>query len=336
MSLFDREAMKKKLKARYQSYLDPYISASNTRKSTVRTFGEPLSTRRISASDFAEALSMYPSRISNRAREGASAVWGLDDAGRLAKAEQLARIMASQEEAERQDLRTGRQDELETALYETLMQSVADREEKAYTGFMPDKDVFRRNVQAQVNEIMGSMGVSQERFAADMASKGISSSSAATKALYGDVYAPVAKSIASTAAASELEFANLSQQGAFAAEQMRQKEKDRLVSALMGTTEQASSERMHEADITSRESLSQDQIEFQTMMQRENMSFEEAKYKYLAQKEAYLKMQGIYSNERIAQWRIQAELKIAKMQANAQKWSAIGGVAGTYVGAKWG
>lgn len=89
------------------------------------------------------------------------------------------------------------------------------------SGFLPDKGAFDANLEAQLNEIFARLPVSIEQFNTDLASRGIFGAGEAPKALYSDVFAPIARAGASATAASNLGYAQLSQQGQIAGEQLR-------------------------------------------------------------------------------------------------------------------
>lgn len=89
------------------------------------------------------------------------------------------------------------------------------------SGFLPDKGVFDASLQAKLDEFGAQLGINQEAFNTDLASRGIYSAGEAPKFLYQDVMAPIYRAGASATAQSQLEYSKMYQQGRFGQEDLR-------------------------------------------------------------------------------------------------------------------
>ena len=104
------------------------------------------------------------------------------------------------------------------------------------TGFLPDKAVWDRMMNAQVQDAMGGLGAGIENFNTDLASRGIYGSGEAPKNLYSNVYAPVARSVSSAVTNANLGYAQSYQQGMESAAQIRANYSQQLLAALQNRT----------------------------------------------------------------------------------------------------
>lgn len=86
--------------------------------------------------------------------------------------------------------------------------------------FIPNQQAFTNQTNAQIDEILAQLPVNQEAFNADLASRGIFRSGEAPKALYQDVYAPIARAATSAAVAGQVGYEQIRQRGAIASEQL--------------------------------------------------------------------------------------------------------------------
>lgn len=75
-----------------------------------------------------------------------------------------------------------------------------------YEGFLPNESVFQEQAKADEARVLAELPISVEAFNSDLASRGIYSSGEASKHLYGQVYAPIAREMASVRASARLGF----------------------------------------------------------------------------------------------------------------------------------
>ena len=100
-------------------------------------------------------------------------------------------------------------------------EAMSQYESERYDGFLPNKGAYDSELEATLASITGQIPVAQENFNADLAARGLFASGEAPKAMYRDVYAPVAREAYSAAAKNRLAYAQAYQQGSMAAEQLR-------------------------------------------------------------------------------------------------------------------
>jgi len=103
-------------------------------------------------------------------------------------------------------------------------------------GFLPDKELFDADLQAQLDEFYAQLPVAKEEFDADLSRRGIYSSSEAPRELYRTAYAPIARAGTSAIARSKLGYAQMYQQGRFQAEEIEARYIAMLGGALAGKT----------------------------------------------------------------------------------------------------
>jgi hypothetical protein len=100
-------------------------------------------------------------------------------------------------------------------------EAMSQYESERYNGFLPDKGAYDSELEATLASITGQIPVAEENFNADLAARGLFASGEAPKAMYRDVYAPVAREAYSAAAKNRLAYAQAYQQGSMASEQLR-------------------------------------------------------------------------------------------------------------------
>ncbi len=100
-------------------------------------------------------------------------------------------------------------------------------------GFLPDKAVFDQNLNTQLAEFLSQIPAGEEAFNTDLASRGIFQSGEAPKNLYSSVYAPIARAGASAVGRSNVQFAQLTQQGNIAAAQNQQQKYRLLIDSML-------------------------------------------------------------------------------------------------------
>ena len=86
-----------------------------------------------------------------------------------------------------------------------------------FNGFLPSEEAYSSALDAQIEDIFSRLPVGRENFEADLASRGIRGSGEATKFLYSDVYAPIARQAALATSQSKLSYFQAFQTGSIAA-----------------------------------------------------------------------------------------------------------------------
>jgi len=99
--------------------------------------------------------------------------------------------------------------------------------------FLPDKSAYDEELQAQLDEIMSTMGINIEQFSSQGAARGVFGSGEGMTSLYRDVVSPIFRTAATTTAQSKLGYAQAYQRGSMQAEQFRQNALQLLVQATL-------------------------------------------------------------------------------------------------------
>lgn len=105
--------------------------------------------------------------------------------------------------------------------------------ERNYNGFLPDKSAWDADLKAKLADVYATLPVGVENFNADLASRGIFRSGEAPKNLYGQIYAPIARTAASAVASSNLGYSQQYQQGMQFGANLRQNYYNMLLQAVM-------------------------------------------------------------------------------------------------------
>jgi hypothetical protein len=83
---------------------------------------------------------------------------------------------------------------------------MASISEDKFSGFMPNESIYQAQLDAQLKRINAYLPVSQEAFASDLASRGITRAGERTKAFYQSVIAPAAAEMATAVTGSALAY----------------------------------------------------------------------------------------------------------------------------------
>lgn len=89
------------------------------------------------------------------------------------------------------------------------------------SGFLPDESAYSTAMDAEIQEILSQLPINEEAFNADLAARGIYGAGEAPKHMYRNVYAPIARSMATVAAKSRLSFTQMQQRGRFEQERLK-------------------------------------------------------------------------------------------------------------------